>query len=572
MKSLKKLASEQKGRYYSLFVLAIMLGVLIVLQSYMIVTIVDDLFLAKQTFDQVFPMLLGLMVVLLARVSLSYGNGKIGVAMAANVKAVFRKRLLKSYASQTLSASYKGQLGQKVSVMMDAVDELDSYFSKYVPQRIVSSVVPLIILVVVFSQHLYSGLIILVTAPFIPLFMAIVGGLTQRKSEAQLDSLSAFSGRFLDTLQGLVSLKLYGKSRHYKSVIERSSLDFRDTTMAILKVAFTSSLMLEFISMLSIGLVALELSLRLVVFNEISFFTAFFILLLVPEFFTSLKDLGSAFHAGRSSMGAAVKIEDELKKEDRSASWGANKMPDGPRTIELKNVQFQYDADGFMLKKIQASIKPYSQVAIVGKSGSGKTTLLHVIAGLLPQTSGTILVDGHDRFNYAEHEWFGHISYITQHPYIFAGTIEENIALGVQATKDEIRKAAAKAGIDQMVQSLPNGYATVIGEGGRGLSGGEKQRVALARAFLKHPSVVLFDEPSTGLDLFTEQRLHESMKELSKTSTIITVAHRMQTIKDADHILFLEEGVLLAQGTHEYLKESNPSYRELFSAQREEEK
>jgi ATP-binding cassette subfamily C protein CydD len=572
MKSLQKLASKQKGRYYFLFVLAIVLGVMVVLQSYMIVTIVDGLFLAKQTFDQVLPMLLGLLVVLLVRASLSYWNGKIGVAMAANVKATFRKKLLKSYSSQTLPVSYKGQLGQKVSVMMDAVDELDSYFSKYVPQRIVSSVVPLIILVVVFNQHLYSGLIILVTAPFIPLFMAIIGGLTQRKSEAQLDSLAAFSGRFLDTLQGLVSLKLYDKSKQYKDVIRRSSLDFRDTTMAILKVAFMSSLMLEFISMLSIGLVALELSLRLVVFNEISFFTAFFILLLVPEFFTSLKELGSAFHAGRGSMGAAVKIEEELEKEERSTSWGTVKMSDVPQAIELKHIQFQYGADGFRLQDIQASIPPYSQVAIVGKSGSGKTTLLHVLAGLLHPNSGEILVDGRDRFDYSEHEWFGHISYITQHPYIFAGTIEENIALGVKATKDEIRKAAVKAGIDELVQSLMNGYDTIIGEGGRGLSGGEKQRIALARAFLKSPSVILFDEPTTGLDLFTEQQLYQSMKELSQTSTVITVAHRLQTIKDANHILFLEEGILLAQGTHEQLQTSVTSYQELFSAGRGEEK
>jgi ATP-binding cassette subfamily C protein CydD len=208
----------------------------------------------------------------------------------------------------------------------------------------------------------------------------------------------------------------------------------------------------------------------------------------------------------------------------------------------------------------------------VGKSGSGKTTLLHVLAGLLHPNSGEILVDGRDRFDYSEHEWFGHISYITQHPYIFAGTIKENIALGVKATKDEIRKAAVKAGIDELVQSLVNGYDTIIGEGGRGLSGGEKQRIALARAFLKSPSVILFDEPTTGLDLFTEQLLYQSMKELSQTSTVITVAHRLQTIKDANHILFLEEGTLLAQGTHEQLQTSVTSYQELFSAGRREEK
>ncbi|WP_227937958.1 thiol reductant ABC exporter subunit CydD [Alkalihalobacillus deserti] len=570
MKSLQKLASAQKGRYYALFILAFVLGFVIILQAFMIVTIVDDLFLNKQTFDQIYLFLFGLLGVLIVRAFLSYWSGQIGVKMAAVVKRSFREKLLKAHSRNSLVASYKGQSGEKVSVILDAVDELDSFFSKYVPQRILTTVVPLMILVVIFSQHLYSGLIIILTAPFIPLFMIIIGGSTQRKSEAQLDSLAAFSGRFLDTLQGLVSLKLYGRSKQYKDVIRRSSLDFRNATMSILKVAFTSSLMLEFISMLSIGLVALELGLRLVVFSEISFFTAFFILLLVPEFYASLKELGSAFHAGRSSLGAAVKIDKELEKGDKVMEWGNRLLPTNPVSIELENVQFQYRSEGFTLKDINVHIPPLSQVAIVGKSGTGKTTLLHVIAGLLPPLNGQILVDGRIRSDYKEEEWFGTIGYITQHPYLFAGTISENIALGVDATKDEIKKAACKAGISDLIQTLSDGYDTKIGEGGRGLSGGEKQRIALARTFLKKPSIILFDEPTTGLDLFTEQILLKSIQELAQRSTIITVAHRLQTIKHASHILFLEQGTLVAQGTHDHLKASVPAYLELFSRQEEE--
>ncbi|MFV8828206.1 thiol reductant ABC exporter subunit CydD [Alkalihalobacterium sp. APHAB7] len=571
MKTLQKLAKEQKGRYYTLFALAIAFGIVIIMQSFLIVSIVDDLFLNQVSFDQVTAFLLLLLAVFIFRSFLSYWSGKIGLKMAAQVKANYRKRLLLVYSSHSLMSSYKGQSGQKVSVMMDAVDELDNFFSKYVPQRIITTVVPLMILVVVFTQHVYSGLILLFTAPFIPIFMIIIGKMTQQKSEEKLDSLTAFSGRFLDTLQGLLSLKLYGRSKHYKEVIRQSSLEFRDATMKILKVAFTSSLMLEFISMLSIGLVALELGFRLVVFNEISFFTAFFILLLVPEFYNMLKELGSAFHAGRSSTGASEKIERELSQVEQTHTWGNRSLTKAPVSLELRNVNFQYETKGFTLSDINANLPMNGQIAIVGKSGSGKTTLLHIVAGLIRPQEGEVLVDGHERLDYKEEDWFSHISYITQHPYLFSGTITENIALGTKASTSEIEEAAVKAGISDLIETLPERYNTPIGEGGRGLSGGEKQRIALARAFLKKPSIVLFDEPTTGLDLFTEQILQKSMKELAQTSTVITVAHRLQTIKEANHILFLESGELKAQGTHEQLKASVSSYKKLFSKNEEEE-
>ncbi|MEB1805868.1 MAG: thiol reductant ABC exporter subunit CydD [Bacillaceae bacterium] len=571
MKTLQKLAKEQKGRYYSLFAIAIAFGFVLITQAYLIVSIVDDLFLNQVAFDQVSAFLLLLLAVFLFRSFLSYWSGKIGLKMAAQVKADYRKRLLQAYSRHSLMSSYKGQSGQKVSVMMDAVDELDNFFSKYVPQRIITTVVPVMILVVVFTQHVYSGLILLFTAPFIPIFMIIIGKMTQEKSEEKLDSLTAFSGRFLDTLQGLLSLKLYGRSKHYKEVIRQSSLEFRDATMKILKVAFTSSLMLEFISMLSIGLVALELGFRLVVFNEISFFTAFFILLLIPEFYNLLKELGSAFHAGRSSTGASDKIERELSQAEQTHTWGSRSLSKGPASLELRNVSFQYEVNGFTLSDINASLPMNGQTAIVGKSGSGKTTLLHIVAGLIQPQEGKVLTDGHERLEYKEEEWFSKISYITQHPYLFSGTIAENITLGTKASKADIEEAAVKAGISDLIETLPERYDTPIGEGGRGLSGGEKQRIALARAFLKKPSIVLFDEPTTGLDLFTEQILQKSIKELAQASTVITVAHRLQTIKEANHILFLENGELKAQGTHEQLKASVSSYKKLFSKNGEEE-
>ncbi|WP_017728366.1 thiol reductant ABC exporter subunit CydD [Halalkalibacterium ligniniphilum] len=574
MKELKKIADAQKTTKLFLYILAVLTGVVVIGQAYFIVTIVDRVFLRGQSFQEIVPFLAGLLLVLFGRVGLTYLSGRTGVKMAAKVKGDFRKALVSKYSRNPIQAALKGQSGQKVSIMMDAVDEIDSYFSRYVPQMIQTSIVPLMILIAVFTQHIYSGLIMIITAPFIPLFMAIIGIRTQKKSEEQMEKLQAFSGRFLDTLQGLTTLKLFGRAQEQKESIRKSSLGFRDTTMDVLKIAFISSLMLEFISMLSIGLIALEIGLRLVLFESISFFAAFFILVLAPEFYQSLKDLGTAFHTGRGSMGAAKKVTEELAETERGVHWGEVKLMVGstPPTIELKNVGFRYGEDGFMLRKIKTVIPPYGQIAIVGRSGAGKSTLLHLLAGLISPNEGELLVNGRPLSDYEENDWFKQISYISQHPYLFSGTIAENIAIGgkIDASRAEIERAAEKAGISTMIQALENGYDTMIGEAGRGLSGGEKQRIAIARAFLKNPSVILFDEPTTGLDLHTERILQASINELSQSSTVITVAHRLHTIKNADTIIFLANGEQIAEGTHDELIKTVSEYRDMVSVQRGE--
>ncbi|WP_449354595.1 thiol reductant ABC exporter subunit CydD [Virgibacillus natechei] len=571
MPSLKEIAFTQKKSMLFLLISAVVTGAAIIAQAYLIVLIVDGVFLKGASFTEILPALGGLLLVLLARTTFSYMNGRKGIQMAVKVKADFRKRILAKYSRNPMQASLRGQSGQKVSVMMDAVDEIDNYFSQYIPQMIQTSFIPLLVLVVVFTQHVNTGLIMIVTAPFIPIFMIIIGMKTKQKSEEQMDELAAFSGRFLDTLQGLTTLKLFGRAKQQKEVIEKSSLGFRDATMEILKVAFTSSFMLELISMLSIGLVALELAIQLIIYESISFFTAFFVLVLVPEFYTSLKELGSTFHNGRSSMGAAEKIADELEETEQAVSWGSvslNKEATPP-SIDLREAGYSYGEDQFSLKNIHTQIRPYEAIAIVGRTGSGKTTLLHLIAGLIGPSAGDIVINGRSRAEYKEKDWFDQLSYISQHPYIFSGTIAENIAIGGNSnvSRSEVEQAAEKAGIAAMVQSLEKGYDTPVGEAGRGLSGGEQQRLAIARAFLKNPSVILFDEPTTGLDLQTERILQASINELSENATVITVAHRLHTIKNADQILFLENGELIAAGTHESLINSVAEYRAMVTVQ-----
>lgn len=549
---------------------AILTGLSIITQAYLIVTVVDRVFLQGQAFADVVPFLGWLALVLLVRVLLNFGSGRAGARMASKVKDSFRQRLLAKFTKNPLQASLQGQSGRKVSVMLDAVDEIDSYFSRYIPQVIQTSIIPLMILAAAFTQHISTGLLMMITAPFIPLFFIIIGMKTQKKSEEQLDKMSAFSGKFLDTLQGLTTLKLFGQSANQKDAIRESSHGFRDATMDVLKVAFISSLMLEYISMLGIGLIALELGLRLVVFESVEFFTAFFLLVLAPEFYAAIKELGSAFHTGRGSLGAANKIKEELDRPDLPVKWGEKELSvSAPPLISMKDVGFKYEDGGFELKGFSADIKPFTKTAVVGRSGSGKSTLLHLLAGLAAPSQGQIEIDQQPLSTYTEESWLYEISYISQRPYVFSGTIAENIAIGAKkhSSRQEIVKAAEKAGLSKMAEELDQGYDTRVGEGGRGLSGGEKQRLAIARAFLKDPAVILFDEPTTGLDLKTERILQESIEELSERATVITVAHRLHTINDADLILFMENGELIGSGTHEELIEKVLEYRSMVSVQ-----
>lgn len=568
-----------------LMAFSLALGAAIISQAVFMAEAVQRIFVEKAPLSSIMPLLGLLLTVMALRTLLTYGNGKVGLHMAARAKTNMRAKVLQNLTKASMFSSLQGQTGGKVSVALDAVDEADSYFSQYMPRMMEASIIPIVILVVAFTLHANTGWILLCTAPFIPLFMILVGLQTKNKSEEKYAQLAEFSGTFLDSLQGLVTLKIFGRVNRQEQEIERSSLGYRDSTMSILKIAFTNTFMLEAIVMLSIGIVALELAIQLLVYKSMTFHTAFLLLLLVPEFYSLLKNTGTAFHSGRTSMGAIRKVEqliaesEERKensqpKEDEKKSshqqGPSSVKSDMPSFIELKNVRFHYVPGSFALETGHVSIKPGEKLAIVGPSGSGKTTLLSLISGLLHPTSGEVCINGRPLVQINEADWFKQISYITQHPYIFAGTLAENIAIGSGSDEPraEIEKAAERAGLTSLITQLDKGLDTPVGEGGRGLSGGEKQRLALARAFLKKPALILFDEPTVGLDLRTEQILQRSIAALSEQATIITVAHRLYTIQQADQIWFMSDGVLADSGTHQELLERVPVYAEMVQIQR----
>ena len=567
MGSLKQMAYSQSNHIRLLFLASLAKGLAMIGQALFFVWVADSVFLKSASFQEVLPLLAALLAVIILRAVASYAIGRLGVTLSMEARRRLRQELIASYKENPLQGSIAGQSGRKVGLLLEAVDDTDGYFSKYIPQMTQSYTIPLMLLGVIFYLNWTTGLIILITAPFIPLFMAIVGKRTKQKADEKVEQLAGFSGAFLDVLQGLTTLRLFGQAKRQSDTIRDNSLKFRDSTMDVLKSAFLSSLTLEYISMLSIGIVALEIGLRLVVFDSITFFPAFLVMLLVPDFFNLLKEFGSAFHTARGSAASAELLTEELAKNHQPVVWGESPV-DAPIDLALEQLSFQY-GEGFQLEPASFKLEPGTSTALVGASGSGKSTLMNVMAGLLPATSGRLLINGLPQEQVSEDEWFGQLSYITQDPYLFAGTIKENIELGANraVAQQELTAAAQKAGILELVESFPQGFETVIGEAGRGLSGGEKQRLVLARAFLKKPSLLFFDEPTAGLDLHTEQVLQKAIEELSKEATVITIAHRLHTIRNASRIIVLDAGRVEAIGTHEELMDNFSPYRSMIEAQ-----
>ncbi|WP_336046209.1 thiol reductant ABC exporter subunit CydD [Solibacillus ferritrahens] len=543
-----------------LIFLSIFLGGSIILQSYSIVETVNLVFMEKKPFSYTYIFFLLLLLAIVVRLTSQYSLGRIGGILAEDVKVAVRRKLMQHWSSTTMEKHVSYQTGEKVTLLIDTVDQLESYYREYTPQLIKTVVVPIMILTAAFVIHPNSGWIMLITAPFVPITYIIIGMQTKKKSEEQLDALNRFSGKFLDLLQGLQTIRLFGQSKQQEQILAKSNEAFMSRTLGVLKIAFASTLFIELITTLGIGLIALEIGFQMIVFKTLTFAPAFFILTLAPEYYNSLKELGAAFHTGRGSLGAAALLEEQLKEDEKPVQWGNQKLANGP-VLSVRSAIFRYNS-GFTIGPLSFTIQPGQTAAFIGKTGHGKTTILNLLSSLTELDSGAIYLNGEPRKSYRANDWYAQTSYISQHPYIFAGTLRDNICMGIQVSDTQIYTALKQAQLTEWVASLPNGLAAVIGEGGIGLSGGEKQRVAIARAFLKEPSIVFFDEPTAGLDVATEHLLSTSIEKLSEQATVIIAAHKYKSIRFADVIFIVEDGQIVKAGTPDTLKD-HPYYKEM---------
>jgi ATP-binding cassette subfamily C protein CydD len=405
------------------------------------------------------------------------------------------------------------------------------------------------------------------TAPLIPLFMILIGRGAERKNQQQWRKLARMSGHFLDTIQGLTSLKLFNASRKESQVIARISDEYRHSTLSVLRIAFLSSFALEFFSTISIAIVAVLVGFRLY-WGELDLLYGFFVLLLAPEFYLPLRNMGQHYHARMAAIGATDAILNLLQASSESPQIApAVQQIETPLEVRFEKVAYRYADGREALQQIDFTLNPGEQTALVGPSGAGKTTLLNLILGFSRPTQGQIRINQQPLDNIDLEAWRRQIIWLPQKPHLFHGTVADNIRLArPDASMAEVEKAAIQADADHFIKELPAGYECLIGEGGRNLSGGESKRIALARAFLKDAPLVILDEATASLDLQSEQQIQAAIERLSLGRTLLIVAHRLKTVQSMPRILVMHEGLIAESGTHQSLLEQQGIYHQMVMA------
>jgi ATP-binding cassette subfamily C protein CydCD len=546
-------------------------GILSISQARFISQLVSQVFLEGAGLRDVSGFLFWILLAFSTRALLAWASSLSGKTIAVQIKSLVQKTLLDKL--EVLGPAYLmgERSGELSNTLTEGVEALDAYFSQYLPQLVLSALVPTTILFFVFPMDILSGTVLLVTAPLIPYFMFLIGGSAKKITDRQYSTLSRLAGQFLDSLQGMRTLKLFNQAKAEVEKIRQTSDEYRKTTLKVLQVTFLSALVLELLATLSTAVVAVQIGLRLLYFR-VSLEQALFLLIIAPEFYIPLRTLGLRFHAGMEGQSAAERIFQILDAEPlRKFKDHPEKSPASVpafQSLELQGVSFQYPGDrGASLKDINLRINQGDQIALVGASGAGKSTLASLILGFFPPGEGQILVNGEDLSHWDLSSWRDQIAWVPQEPALFQGTISANIRLARPDAGDgAVAAAASAAHLADFINTLPEGYHHRIGEGGARLSGGQAQRLALARAFLKDAPILLLDEPTSQLDPIIESQLADATRRLMKGKTVLTIAHRLNTVFQADRILVLDQGRIVESGTHLELLAAGGVYKSLVQA------
>ncbi|MFJ9556977.1 thiol reductant ABC exporter subunit CydD [Nocardiopsis sp. NPDC101807] len=489
----------------------------------------------------------GVAAIALARALLSYLAETSALYSAARTKSQLRRRLVAHVTGSGRvwtagPGSEEGQgsprAGELVTLATRGLDALDDYFARYLPQLVLAAIVPLAVLAVVFRADWISGIVVLVTLPLIPVFMALIGMHTQARTDRQWRLLSRLGGHFLDVVEGLPTLAVFRRAKAQAAIIRRVGEDHRRATMGTLRVAFLSAFALELLSTLAVALVAVEVGLRLLG-GHMDYQTALLVLILAPEAYLPLREVGARFHASMEGVAAAEQVFAELDRRRGGEAAEGSAPPATGRAAAAAGGDIRFEGVGMSypgrdvpaLSGLDLEVAAGEHVLLTGPSGSGKTTLLSLVLRLTEPTAGRISVrapgGGWEALDaIPADDWRLGIAWVPQHPYLFDVSVADNIRLGAPgASPERVREAARLAEADAFVRALPDGYDTRLGERGARLSAGQRQRIALARAMCRDAPLVLLDEPTAHLDPENAAAVRTAVARLLEGRTAVIVAH-----------------------------------------------
>lgn len=525
-------------------------GIFIVLQASIFSLVVSRVFIERAKLEEVRTPLILLLAVVFLRSALIFIHHCSARHLSVKVKSRLRRILFEKIVELGPSQLKDSRSGEISTLALQGIDSLEAYFSQYLPQLFLAAAIPIIILITVFPLDLLSAIILLLTAPLIPIFMYLIGKSSELHTKRQWKELTRMGNFFLDTIRGLTTLKVFNNTREGEK-ISSASEKYRLVTLQVLRLTFLSALVLEMVATISTAVVAVQIGLRLLN-GLIEFQQALFILVIAPEFYLPLRTLGARFHSGMTATTVAkqlFQILDQKKPEIQSNEVQIHHEHLRGDSIRFHSVRVIYpDRKTPSLDNVSFVVPAGKITVLIGASGSGKTTVFNLLLRFIELQGGGIYVGKRSLWDFSLEKWRPYVSWVPQSPHLFNASITENIQMGKDGEIERVLQASKHAHLHDFIESLPNGYETIIGEEGFRLSGGQIQRLALARAFYRDAPILLLDEPTVYIDPQNEQRLLDAISRLSSARTTIIIAHHEKILSLADHVIYMHQGKVLAEG------------------------
>ncbi|EGT5682328.1 cysteine/glutathione ABC transporter permease/ATP-binding protein CydD [Cronobacter turicensis] len=558
--------------------LGVVSGLLIVAQAWLLANLLNDLIIkAIPREAQLLPFVL-LILVFVLRAWVVWLREKVGFHAGQHIRARIRQQVMNRLQEAGPAWIQGKPAGSWATLILEQIDDMHDFYARYLPQMALAASVPLLIVLVIFPYNWAAALILLCTAPLIPLFMAMVGMGAADANRRNFQALARLSGNFLDRLRGMETLRLFNRGAAETHNIQAASQDFRQRTMEVLRLAFLSSGVLEFFTSLSIALVAVYFGFSYL--GELNFghygtgvtlFAGFLALILAPEFFQPLRDLGTFYHAKAQAIGAADSLKTFLETPIQHAEKGALELPGcEPISLEAQGLTILSPQGKRLAGPLNFTLPAGKRVALVGQSGAGKSSLLNLLAGFLPY-EGSLRVNGVELRELEPDSWRRQLSWVGQNPQLPAGTLKENVLLAdPEASDAQLQAALDKAWVSEFLPLLAQGVDTPVGDQSSGLSVGQAQRVAVARALLTPCRLLLLDEPSASLDAGSERRVMQALETASLAQTTLMVTHQIDDIAAWDEVWVMRDGRIVARGDVATLSEADGYFAALLAHRQEE--